>query len=335
MTNPWTSLLSPDLAGSNLANHVDTGIATALIPLPALAVLSLTGPESAKFLQGQTTTDFREIEKGRVLPGAICSLKGRVLFSFIAVPDGENIQLVLPADQIADALTHLKKYALFSKTQLSNASTSMALAGISGIDAEVRIRKLVGEVPAQGQVIKNPAGIWATRTGTEKRYLLGLPAEILASEWPTLQQGLTLAGENLWWAADIRDGLATVFAASRDLFQPQELNYPALEGVSYNKGCYTGQEVVARLYFRGKLKQRLYRFEVSTTEIPAIGSKIFSEGKAVGEIVIAAPGGTGKIELLAVAKNQSVQQGHIALEENGVTLGALELPYTLDADKEE
>jgi len=283
-------LLTPDLAEALLAKPDSASPAdTVLIPLPALAVLGLTGPESVKFLQGQTTTDFREVEKGRVLPGSVCSLKGRVLFSFIAIPDGENILLVLPENQIEDALAHLKKYAVFSRARLDHAGT--ALAGISGAGAEERVKRLVGDVPAQGRVIKGADGKWVARTGTEPRYLLGLPAEMLATEWPVLQQNVTLAAENLWWAADIRDGLATVFAGSRDLFQPQELNYPALEGVSYNKGCYTGQEVVARLYFRGKLKQRLYRLEASDTALPAIGSKIVAEGKSVGEVVIAARGG--------------------------------------------
>lgn len=328
MTTPWTLLLTSDLA-----NQMDTQVATALIPLPSLAVLSLTGPESVKFLQGQTTTDFREVEKGRVLPGAVCSLKGRVLFSFMAIPDGENMLLVLPADQLEAALTHLKKYALFSKTQLGHAS--VALAGICGAAADAQIQTLVGDVPAPGQVIKSQNGKWVARLSAEKRYLLGFPAEALAAEWPSLQHDVTLAAENLWWAADIREGLATIFASSRDLFQPQELNYPALEAVSYNKGCYTGQEIVARLYFRGKLKQRLYRFEAKTSELPAMGSKIFAEGKAVGEVVNAAQSAADTIELLAVVRNTAVHQGQITLGENGLSLSTLELPYTLAAEKEE
>jgi len=331
MTNPWTSLLPSLPAESNLAHGADTRGAI-LTPLPSLAVLRFTGPESAKFLQGQTTTDFREIEKGRGLPGAICSLKGRVLFSFTAIPDGEDVLLVLPADQIEGALTHLKKYALFSKTQLSDASSVCALAGISGTEAAAHIKSLVGDVPAQSQVIKGADGIWATRPGPESRYLLGIPAGKLTA---VLQQELTFAQEKTWLAADIRDGLATIFAASRDLFQPQELNYPAVEGVSYNKGCYTGQEIVARLYFRGKLKQRLYRFEAITTEPPAIGSNILAEGKPAGEVVIAAKNESGSVELLAVVKNQAVQKGALTLEKNGSAIRMLELPYELAADKEE
>lgn len=337
MSKPWLSLPSavPTDAHTDLANSLNSAHGSVLIPLPALAVLKLSGPESVKFLQGQTSCDFREVEKGRVLPGAICSLKGRVLFSFMALAVEENILLVLPADQIEDALSHLKKYAVFSKTTLSNASADIALAGIVGTDAEAQIKKLMGDAPAQGQLISSPDGTWAARTGSENRYLLGLPAATLAAEWPTLQQSFFLAHENQWWAADIRDGLATIFARSRDLFQPQELNYPALEGVSYNKGCYTGQEVVARLYFRGKLKQRLYRFEASTADLPTIGSRLMAEGKPVGEIVIAAKSSADKIELLAIAKNQAVHAEQITLEDGNTVLKTLALPYELAAEKEE
>lgn len=337
MINPWLSLPNavPTDARKDLADSLNPAHGSVLIPLPALAVLKLSGPESAKFLQGQTTCDFREIEKGRVLPGAICSLKGRVLFSFIALTVEENILLVLPADQIEDALSHLKKYAVFSKTTLSNASTDIALAGIGGADAEAQIKKLMGNAPAQGQLVSSPDGKWAVRIGNENRYLLGHPAATLAAQWPALQQSFLLAHENQWWAADIRDGLAFVFAPSRDLFQPQELNYAALEGVSYNKGCYTGQEIVARLYFRGKLKQRLYRFEATASDLPAIGSKIMAEGKPVGEVVIAAHSSANKIELLAIAKNQAVQAGQITLEDGSTVLKTLALPYELPAEKEE
>jgi folate-binding protein YgfZ len=333
MNTLWASVLNNSLA-QNMAKQP----AAKVIPLPSLVVLSFTGPESAKFLQGQTSTDFREVEKGRVLPGAVCSLKGRVLFSFIAIPDGENILLILPADQLDAAFSHFKKYAIFSKTQLQDASTSIALAGICGTDThavDALIESMIGSVPAQGQASKNNDGEWAIRISTEHRYLLLLPASSLVTQWSALQEKFTVETENNWWAADIRDGFATVFSSSRDLFQPQELNYPALEAVSYNKGCYTGQEIVARLYFRGKLKQRLYRLTADTTDIPAIGSPVFSDGKSVGDIVMAAHTSQGKIELLAVVKNKTVQEGKLTLTDNGIALTILDLPYVLDADKEE
>lgn len=320
MTSPWTALSLPATPTPDAA----------LLPLPSLAVLSLTGPESLKFLQGQATTDFREVEKGRVLPGAVCSLKGRVLFSFIAVPRGEDVDLVLPVDQIEAAQAHLGKYAVFSKTRLENASSRLALLGVRGPQAAALLDRLGLMLPGQGGVSQGADGAWAAQVLADERYLVALPATHLAARWATLADGVVVGHESQWQAADIRAGFATVTAATRDLFQPQELNYPALDAVSYNKGCYTGQEVVARLYFRGKLKQRLYRLEAAASGEGAI----MADGHAVGEVVMTARDGEGQA-MLAVVKNAAVNANGLRWGEAGPALAVRDLPYALAADKEE
>lgn len=329
MPSPWTSLL-----GTAFEHAVAPAATTAIVPLPTLGLIMLTGPESMKFLQGQTTTDFREVEQGCVRPGAVCSLKGRVLFSFIAVPDGENVALVLPTDQIEATLLHLKKYAVFSKTRLEDAQERFALLGVVGPEADLLVESLGMQPPAAGAVSKGSDGAWAIRVFNENRCLVALPKDKLAKQWPALKDAAVIAAEDTWWAADIRAGFATVFAAGRDRFQPQELNYQALHGVSYNKGCYTGQEVVARLYFRGKLKQRLYRLE-ARGPVPAEAREIFSGGANVGDVVMAASDSTGMKALLAVVRNSAARENALTLGENGPAAKVLELPYELAAEKEE
>lgn len=320
MTSPWTTLALPaaPVAGADL------------LPLPSLAVLALTGPESLKFLQGQTTTDFREVEKGRVLPGAVCSLKGRVLFSFLAVPRGTDVDLVLPLDQLAAAKAHLGKYAVFNKTTLEDASGRLALLGVTGPRAPALLDRLGLARPAPGAVATGAEGAWAAPLLADARYLVALPAATLAAQWPALAADAVVGHEQQWQAADIAAGLATVTAATRDQFQPQELNYPALEGVCYNKGCYTGQEVVARLYFRGKLKQRLYRLQAAA----AGQGQVMAQGAPVGDVVMAAPEGAG-VAVLAVVKNAAVKDGGLTWGEGGPALELRDLPYALPADKEE
>lgn len=329
MPSLWDSLLP-----ASLRPTVDTAQTTALIPLPALGGIRLTGPESMKFLQGQTTTDFRDIEKGKVLPGAICSLKGRVLFSFIAVPVGENVLLVLPADQIEAALAHLKKFAVFSKTRLESTSADTTLLGLAGPDTDRLLEQLGMQPPAAAAMSKSEEGTLSVRLFNENRCLVVLPNAVLDHHWASLQEKAEVVAEDVWWAADIHAGFTTVFTAGRDRFQPQELNYQALAAVSYNKGCYTGQEVVARLYFRGKLKQRVYRLEAATT---AIGEdrEIFSNGSRAGEVLMAAREPGERVALLAVVKNAAVGEGKLTLGENGPALQVLGLPYELPAVKEE
>jgi folate-binding protein YgfZ len=329
MNSPWTSLLP-----TPLPSEVDFSRASTLIPLPSLGVIRLEGPDSLKFLQGQTTTDFREVEKGRVLPGAICSLKGRVLFSFIAVPDGENVALILPTDQVEAALAHLGKFAVFSKIRLQDASASIALLGVAGPDTEQLLLELeIGGASADAQT-PAPADYQLARMLTDGRCIVMLGVDMLRQRWPALREKASVASENVWWAADIRSGFATVFAGTRDLFQPQELNYHVLEAVSYNKGCYTGQEVVARLYFRGKLKQRLYRLQADAA-VTGEGHGIFLNGEQVGGIVMSASERPDTTAILAVVKNTAARDGGLTLGAGGTPLKVMPLPYELPAEKEE
>lgn len=326
MTTPWTELLK-DIP----ANTVDFTQTTASIPLPALAAITLTGPESMKFLQGQATTDFRDVEKGLVRRGAICSLKGRVLFSFIAIPDGENVALVLPADQLEAAYAHLKKFAIFSKTTLADARSTLAVLGVIGTEAASAVTTWAGSVPDSESVSRSDDGVLAIRIAEESRFLLVVPAARLAAQWP--QNSLPVATESHWWAAEIRAGFATIFAATRDLFQPQELNYHAISAVSYNKGCYTGQEVVARLYFRGKLKQRLYSLQASFGKVPE-STEIFAEDKHVGDIVMSTAN-NGELNILAIIKNAAAREQALTLADKSTALTVRALPYALPAEKEE
>lgn len=326
MSFDWSALLpspSADLAPADAP--------LVITPLPGLASLQVSGPDRYTFLQGQCTTDFREVEQGRVLPGAICSLKGRALFTFLAIPSGETVYLLLPQDQLADAHTHLKKYSIFSKVTLA-AESATPLLGVQGSGSASALNSLLPLVPATGQS-STSEGI-VTAALAPGRYLLVLPAEGAGTiTLRLLSMQALMTTENAWHLADIRAGLAHVQASTRDQFQPQELNYPALSGVSYNKGCYTGQEVVARLYFRGKLKQRLYRLSAEGEAPGETG--IYAGDQHVGNVVnIARSGGNG-IELLAVVKNAAVINGGLTLGQHGPALRVLVLPYPLDTDKEE
>lgn len=319
------------LPASPSADTASADAPLAITPLPSLASLQVSGQDCYKFLQGQCTTDFREVEQGKVLPGAICSLKGRALFTFLAIPSGEAVYLLLPQDQLADAHAHLKKYSIFSKVTLM-ADSATPLLGVQGSGSNAVLSNLLQTVPVAGQSASND-GILAAAL-TNDRYLLALPAEqaeAVAAKLLSMQALVTT--ENAWHLADIRAGLAHVQATTRDQFQPQELNYPALSGVSYNKGCYTGQEVVARLYFRGKLKQRLYRLSAEGEASGETG--IYAGEQHVGDVVNIARSGDNGIELLAIVKNAAINNGALTLGLQGPALHVQDLPYALHADKEE
>ena len=153
-----------------------------------------------------------------------------------------------------------------------------------------------------------------------------------------LSAQLKEAALDRWLLDQIRAGIGQVFASTRDLFIPQMINLQALGGVSFKKGCYTGQEIVARMQYLGKLKRRLYRLATrgEPDELPAPGIELFSpvHGSSVGEVVLAATS-TDKIELLAVVQEDAVADGRLYLgSPDGLPLELLELPYNLDPDRE-
>ncbi|MGB4342368.1 MAG: hypothetical protein WBJ03_02005 [Moraxellaceae bacterium] len=331
MSAAWSALL----ASHSPVAHASANARLILIPLPGMASLQITGPDTCKFLQGQCTTDFREVESGQILPGAICSLKGRALFTYRAIPAADTVHLVLPQDQLTDTHAHLKKFSIFSKVTLTADAGTPLLLGLRGPDAASALARLSTELPAQGRTVTNPAGIIIAALPDTDRYLLIMPQEQAQNALDVLLAApAVVATEADWLLADIRAGLASVSATTRDQFQPQELNYPAVSGVSYNKGCYTGQEVVARLYFRGKLKQRLYRLSAAAGTIEA-GSGIYAGEQLVGSVVNAASSGDNQSELLAIVKNAAIAAGQLALGQNGPALTVLDLPYALDKEKEE
>ena len=331
MSAAWSALL----ASHPIATHAPTDASLVLIPLPGQASLQVTGPDACKFLQGQCTTDFREVENGKILPGAICSLKGRALFTYRAIPATDSMYLVMPQNQLTDAHAHLKKFSIFSKVTLTADAGTPLLLGMRGPDAASALAILSTELPPQGCTVTNPTGIIIAALPDTNRYLLIIPQEQAQKTLDALLAApAVIATEADWLLADIRAGLASVSAATRDQFQPQELNYPAVSGVSYNKGCYTGQEIVARLYFRGKLKQRLYRLSAATGKIEA-GSGIYAGEQLVGSVVNAASSGDNQSELLAIVKNAAIPAGQLILGQNGPTLTVLDLPYALDKEKEE
>lgn len=306
------------------------------LSLATLATLEITGDDRFSFLQGQCSCDFREVEKGRLLPGAICSLKGRVLFSFWAIPQDQSLFLVLPKNQINDALNHLKKYAVFSNVSLKIAEH----LSIYGIVQTAQDTQLDLFLAAQNLV--------STRCLAELPLILpnSLKVYLLLAEENALQSLSNLnphLNPNLdieaWWQLHIDAGYAWVFAEHRDAFQPQELHYAQFEAVSYQKGCYTGQEIVARLYFRGKLKQRLYKLEgaASTNTFGFTGKIINHAEEAVGDVVMWSCV-DNKLSALAIVKNKAAQQDALFFKQENSTPIALTitaLPYDVPADKEE
>ncbi|WP_085675187.1 MULTISPECIES: folate-binding protein YgfZ [unclassified Pseudomonas] len=302
-------------------------------PLSHEGILAVRGSDAGKFLQGQLTCNINYLSLEHASLGARCMVKGRMQSSFRILPEGNGYLLAMASELLELQLADLKKYAVFSKATLTDESTAWARFGLQGGDAALQALGL-DVAPVAGSTARHN-GLIAITVSAE-RTELWVPADQAANVRQQLAATVPEGSLNDWLLGQVRAGIGQVMGPTRELFIPQMINLQAVDGVSFKKGCYTGQEIVARMQYLGKLKRRQYRLALDLQAIPAPGTEIFSptHGSSVGEVVIAAGTGQG-CELLAVLSAESVEDDNLHLgSPEGPRLQVLTLPYALDRDQE-
>ncbi|MFV0679112.1 YgfZ/GcvT domain-containing protein [Ottowia sp.] len=298
--------------------------------LPQLGVISASGEQAAQFLQGQLTQDVILMPPGPARLAGFCSPKGRLLASFVVCKRSPNdFWLVCSQDLLARTLKRLSMFMLRAKLTLRDASSDLTVYGVLGDTIET---------------IASGAYSISTNSQNNPGFLAPLPSAdgIARALWVAAADHPPPAGPAvtpaLWDFAAVRSGVASVSAPVVEAFVPQMLNYESVDGISFKKGCYPGQEVVARSQFRGAIKRRAFVGQVSG---PAqAGQEVFSAaapGQPVGLIAQAAAvpdflpgGGTAVIAALQLAVAQATDL-HVGTHD-GPALGALRMPYPLAED---
>lgn len=296
-------------------------------------VLAVRGADAAKFLQGQLTCNLNYLSDTRASLGARCTQKGRMQSSFRILLQGDGVVLAMASDLLEPQLADLKKYAVFSKSKLTDESAAWVRFGL--VDADQALASLGLQLPAETDSVVRAGDLIAIRV-SPGRTELWAPAAQAQTLHSQLAAQLKESDLNPWLLGQIRAGIGQVMPQTRELFIPQMLNLQAVGGVSFKKGCYTGQEIVARMQYLGKLKRHLYRLSLVAGELPAPGTPLFSasHASAIGEVVLAAHAGN-EVELLAVLQAEAAQSGDVHLGTlEGPGLKLLDLPYTLDRDRE-
>lgn len=302
-------------------------------PLSHEGVLAVRGPDASKFLQGQVTCNLNYLNDHSSSLGARCTPKGRMLSSFRIVSVEGGYLLTMARELVEPQLADLQKYAAFSKSKLSDESAAWVRFGLS--DGDGALVGLGLDLPQTSDSVARANDVLAVRL-SDGRAELWAPASAADTLHNRLAAQLPEAALNRWLLAQVRAGVGQVVGRTRELFIPQMLNLQALGGVSFKKGCYTGQEIVARMQYLGKLKRRLYRLSLAAEQLPEPATELFSpvHNSGIGEVVLAAQSDKG-IELLAVLQQDAVSDGRIHLgAPEGLPLEVLDLPYTLDTDRE-
>jgi len=296
------------------------------VPLAYEGVLAVRGADAEKFLQGQLTCNMAWLKNASSLGGR-CNIQGRLISTFRIAPQADGFLLAMASELVPVQLEELKKYAqFFRKCSLIDESQAWQRFGL--LAADNTLRDLGLGLPEHNNAI-TAQDEWLLIRLDHQRSELWVHIDSTEHWSQKLASHLPKASLNDWLLAQIRAGIGQVFGQTSARFVPQMLNLQAVGGVSFKKGCYTGQEIVARMQYRGQSKRRLYRAQAQTAHIPPIGSTLADN---TGEIVLAAASENG-CELLAVLSESAISQGSLHLED-GAALNLLDLPYTLDRDLE-
>ena len=260
--------------------------ASALL-LDGLGLIRATGAEARAFLQNQLTNDAKLLAPGQGQLSGYCSPKGRLLAVFTVLQLGvDDFALALPAALVAPTLKRLKMFVLRSKLTLTDASTELPALGVMGDAASEALSAQGLVVPSSDYGVAQHGGIWLLRRpGPVPRFELRAAPERLAA----LQQALNLpaAYANDWVLAELLAGIPQVTAETSDHFVPQTINLDSAGGVSFTKGCYPGQEIVARVHYLGRIKQRLRLAQASALLAP--GTALLDGNEhSIGEVMAAA-----------------------------------------------
>jgi folate-binding protein YgfZ len=312
----------------------DLSTMTYLATLTNKQLLLVKGPDAGKFLQGQVTCDVKELNEPVTRLGAQCNPKGRILLSFRALQmNNETIALRLPASMMESAQKTLGKYIVFSKAKLQDGGNDFALFGLFGDSAATVASTFFQQLPTtyEGWIEKD--GSYLIQLAAN-RFECWVATATVDSFLDAIEKQTQKVSTDEWQLLDIAAGIGEVYPESYELFTPQELNYQLVNGINFRKGCYTGQEIVARLHYRGKLKRHMYRFEYKNDQTPPPGTTIINSlsGQNAGTVVMAALNQQGKIELLASLLDEQIDQAKV--ESATEKLSQLSLPYAIPTAEE-
>ena len=287
------------------------------------SIVALTGPDARRFLQGQVTCDLNNLPDHCSVLGAACTPKGRAYINFRVLADADRLLLRMPRELVEPTLTHWRKYLAFFKAEVHQLDGWSVLgmgghwpeSGVVNGQARPHLEGFVVGVPPMGQ--------------DQPRHELWLPN--LALDRLDLETFQRLCPE-AWHLSEIRAGILNLFPSLVEQYVPQVFNWHSLEGISFKKGCYTGQEIIARMHYLGQLKKSLFRVTLDKPVEGSLPATVTQNGKNAGEIVDQVALADGSAEGLAVLRHGLEQNAPLIAEAD--TLVALQpLPYEVAEQK--
>ena len=308
------------------------GAGAYITDLSNYGTLTLDGPDATKFLQGQVTCQVENLQNGEAILGAYCSPKGSVIANFNMCMHDDKVMLHMAADVVDTVQSALAKYIVFSKAKLHNHNHHWVRIGVWGAQA-VEVLNQIAQAPvADNEIATFAHGFVLCTNAASQRYVIYCQPDAAIDMWLELADLARPASTADWEIEQIKDGLLYVGQEISEHYVPQMLNLQETGAINFQKGCYTGQEVVARMQYLGKLKRHLYLGRISSNTPLTVGMQIDSEKRGnIGRITSLADNGdnsywfTGVINIRE-AENDTLCVGGI----EGSSIEIDPLPYDID-----
>ena len=302
---------------------------TVICDLSHLGLLQLDGADAVSFLQGQVTNDVKLLHGQTAHYSGYCSPKGRMLALFLAFAHQGHIHLQLPKELVAPIAKRLKMYVLRSKVEIQDVSDSIIKFGLSGAKAIALLGEAFSSIPQQDfELVTHENGALIRLPGAQPRFEIFTDIANAPDIWNKLAPIAKTVDAAYWELLDIQAGIPEVYAKTQEEFVPQMLNLDLLNGINFKKGCYTGQEIVARTHYLGTVKRRTQVVHIDSDTAPNAGDDVLnSNNEIVGKVVRVAAALNSGYDLLAEIRLESVEAG--ALTVNGNILLIQQLPYKI------
>jgi tRNA-modifying protein YgfZ len=335
MSERWTALLQDEGAifengrVVGFTNHARAQAQHGLCDLSHYGVIKVSGDDATTFLQAQLTNDITKLDDGHAQWNGWCSPKGRLLVVFLIVREDANFLLLLPKSLQSAIQKRLGMFVLRAKVKIEDVSATLQRLGLVWINAApTNIIENMPQTPMTSQL----SGLGRIVRISDRRALILGDTETLHQTWSQLKTNFPLTGAASWDLAAIGEGVIEITPETQDAYVPQMANFELIGGVNFKKGCYPGQEIVARTQYRGILKRRMVRASFGASSAPTPNTAIYSPAfgdQAAGTIALAVTH-DGIVEALIVAQIEAISSDSLFVDAAFTQkIRILDLPYAV------
>jgi len=303
--------------------------------LSHFSTVVIAGGDAAEFIQGQFTNDVDKVDANNSQISGFCNNKGRLIANFHLFQNQQNYFISIKSDLVERSISHLQNYVLRAEVAIQDISEQLIHIGISGKNAGSLLAPFIDNLSTTvDSVSSNDNYIAICVAGNTPRYEIFCSFEHAKTLWQTITGKAKVVNGVYWDYLNIQNGLPFIDNNTSEEFVPQMTNMDLINGISFEKGCYTGQEIVARTHYLGKQKRRTYRIKITSETEPETGEQLATasstENQYIGTLVTVYSVSENEYEALAVIQIKSVQEENLKLKNTGSDVVLLDLPYSYE-----